>query len=67
MTEKVGPPELELLDETIVAVAEQKISHLVTSVPPDIMNSPLVADVIASETQCDGQLHNLRHSSYQTY
>ena len=29
------------------------------------MNPPLVAEMIASETLCDGQLHYLRHSSYQ--
>ena len=57
-----------MLEEAIAAVAEQKTSHLVTSVPPDTVNSPLVvADGIASETLCDGQSHDLKHSSYQAH
>ena len=63
-TENIGPTDFELLEEAIAAVAEQ-ISHLVTSAPPDTVNSPLVvADGIASETLCDGQPHDLGHSSY---
>ena len=32
------------------------------------MNSPLVvADGVASETLCDGQPHDLRHSSYRAH
>ena len=50
-TENIGPNDFELLEEAIAAVAEQKISHLVTSAPPDAVNSPLVvANGIASET-----------------
>ena len=57
-----------MLEEAIAAVTEQKTSHLVTSAPPDTVNSPLVvADGIASETLCDGQPHDLRHSSYQAH
>ena len=33
ITEKVRPTDLELFDEAIAAVAEQKISHLVTLIP----------------------------------
>ena len=62
-TENIGPTDFELLEEAIAAVAEQKVSHLlVTSAPPDTVNSPLVlvvADGIASETLCDGQPHDL--------
>ena len=50
-TENIGPTDSELLEEVIAADAEQKTSHLVTSAPPDTVNSPLaVADGIASET-----------------
>ena len=46
-TENIGPTDIELLEESIAAVAEQKFSHLVTSAPPDTVNSHLVvADVI---------------------
>ena len=65
MTEKVGSTDLELLDVAIATVAEQKISHLVTLVSPVTVNSPSVAEVVASETLCNGQLHDLRHSSYR--
>ena len=53
-TENIGPTDFELLEEAIAAVAEQKTSHLLTShlltsAPPDPVNSPLVvADGIAS-------------------
>ena len=41
-----GPTDLELLEESIAAVAKQKISYVVTLAPPDTVNSPLiVADV----------------------
>ena len=67
-TENIGPTDFELLEEAITAVAEQKTSHLVTSAPPDTVNSLLVvADGIASETLCDGQPHDLRHSGYQAH
>ena len=53
-TENIGPTDVELLEEAIAAVAEQKTSHFVTSAPPDTVNSPLVvADGIASEPLCD--------------
>ena len=51
--------DLELLAEAITAIAELKISHLVTSVPPDTVNSPLVAEVIASETPCVGHVYTI--------
>ena len=67
-TENIGPADFELLEEAIAAVAEQKTSHLVISAPPDTVSSPLVvADGIASETLCDEQPHDLRHSSYQAH
>ena len=67
-TNNIGPTDFELLEEAIAAVAEQKISHLVTLTIPDTVNSPLVvADGIASETLCDGQPHDLRHSSNQAH
>ena len=67
-TKNIGPTDFELLEETIAAVAEQKTLHLVTSAPPDTVNFPLVvADGIAFETLCDGQPHDLRHSSYRAH
>ena len=67
-TENIGPTDFELLEEAIAVVAEQKTSHLVTTAPPDTVNSPLVVtDGIASETLCDGQPHDLRHSNYRAH
>ena len=33
MTKNIGPTDFELLEETITAIAEYKISHLVTLAP----------------------------------